>query len=73
MSRTMEERTARMLRTGQGTYLVMTTDGRPPNSKSPRSVDDAPTDPPAYREAATPEEIEESQKRPDEEPQGEHP
>jgi hypothetical protein len=40
----------------------MTTDGRPPASKDPKLADTAPTDPPVYREAATPEEIEESQK-----------
>jgi hypothetical protein len=38
----------------------MTTDGRPPASQEPTSVDNAPTDPPIYREAATPEGIEES-------------
>jgi hypothetical protein len=42
----------------------MTTDGRPPASKDPKSMDNAPTDPPVYREAASPEEIE-SQKRDD--------
>jgi hypothetical protein len=40
----------------------MTTDGRPPASKEPKPVGDAPADPPVYREAATPEEVEESQK-----------
>ena len=44
----------------------MTTDGRPPAPKEPTSVDKAPTDPPIYREAATPEEVEESQKDDDE-------
>jgi hypothetical protein len=37
----------------------MTTDGRPPASKDPKSADTDPTDPPVYREAATPEEVEE--------------
>jgi hypothetical protein len=43
----------------------MTSDGRPPVSKDPAPVDHAPTDQPTYREAATPEEIEESQNRDD--------
>jgi hypothetical protein len=44
----------------------MTTDGRPPGSTPPESADKDPKDPPVYREAATPEEIEESQKGDDE-------
>jgi hypothetical protein len=50
----------------------MTTDGRPPASKEPESVDTATTDPPTYREAATPEEVE-SQKRDDKGSEGERP
>jgi hypothetical protein len=38
----------------------MTTDGRPPASTAPGGGDKDPTDPPVYREAATPEETEES-------------
>lgn len=48
----------------------MTTDGRPATSKEPASGDSATTDPPVYREATTPEEIEESQKREDSESEG---
>jgi hypothetical protein len=40
----------------------MTTDGRPPTSTAPRGADKDAADPPVYREAATPEEIEESKK-----------
>jgi hypothetical protein len=43
----------------------MTTDGRPPASTEPASVDKAPTDPPVYSEAPTPEEVEEAKKRDD--------
>jgi hypothetical protein len=44
----------------------MTTDERPPASKeTPASVENPPTDPPLYREASTPEEVDESQKRDD--------
>jgi hypothetical protein len=43
----------------------MTTDGRPSASSDPKNVDKDPADPPVYREAATPEEIEEPQKKDD--------
>jgi hypothetical protein len=43
----------------------MTTDGRPPPSTEPVPLDNAPTDPPVQREAATPEEMEESKKKDD--------
>lgn len=46
----------------------MTTDGRP--SKEPTPVDNAPTDPPIYREASTPEEVEESQEHDDKSSEG---
>jgi hypothetical protein len=48
-----------------GRDAIMTTDGIPPGSTAPDGVDKEATDPPVYREAATPEEIEESQKRDD--------
>lgn len=48
----------------------MTTDGRPPAPNEPTSADEAPTDPPIYREAATPEEVEESQKDDDKSSEG---
>lgn len=52
----------RMIGAAQGRYPNMTTDGRPPASTEPEPADTSPTDPPVYREASTPEEIEESQK-----------
>jgi hypothetical protein len=39
----------------------MTTDGRPPQANKTPAADNAPTDPPVYREAATPEEVEDAQ------------
>jgi hypothetical protein len=35
----------------------MTTDGRPPTTNEPTSVEKDPTDPPLLREASTPEEV----------------
>ena len=54
-----------MIGAARGSYQVMTTDGRPPASEEPAPVGNAPTDPPAYREAATPQDVEESQERED--------
>jgi hypothetical protein len=59
-----------MLGATRGRDPIMTTDGRPPGSPAPDGVDKEPTDPPVYREAATPEEIEESQKRDDKKSEG---
>ena len=56
-----------MIGTARGSDPVMTTDGRPRASKDPKSVDNAPADPPVYREASTPEEVEEGQKGDNEE------
>jgi hypothetical protein len=40
----------------------MTSDARTPTTKDPNPTNKAPTDPPIYSEASTPEEIEKSQK-----------
>lgn len=50
----------------EGRNQVMTTDGRAPKANKSPAEDNAPTDPPVYREAATPEEVEESKKGNDE-------
>jgi hypothetical protein len=46
----------------------MTTDGKPAASKDANPADTAPTDPPVYREAPTPEEAEDSHKDDDKTP-----
>jgi hypothetical protein len=59
-----------MLGATRGRDAIMTTDGRPPGSTEPNGVDKDAMDPPVYREAATPEEIEESQQRDDRKSEG---
>lgn len=45
-----------------GTCLIMTSDARIKSDKDAKPEENAPTDPPIYSEAPTPEEVEESEK-----------
>jgi hypothetical protein len=53
-----------------GSCQIMTSDGRPPPSIDPETGDKDPAVPPVYRQAAMPEEIEESRERDHEAPGG---
>ena len=52
-----------MIGAARGSSQIMTSDGRPPASTDTEAADKDPADPPVYREAATPDEVEESRRR----------
>jgi hypothetical protein len=57
-----------LIEAARGSHRIMTTDGKPAASKDANPADTAPTDPPVYREAPTPEEAEDSHKDDDKTP-----